>query len=408
MSIVFKRHPLVAAHAETTAGFKLSILSAITAAALIAASAQAATTEEKVEILTQEVEQLKQELGRRKAPGKPALHGQAGHAQLHGEAGETAVGGYGELHYNALDSKDEIDLHRAILFLGHRFDERISFFSELEVEHAQAGEGKNGGEVSMEQAYLEFALTDNHAARAGLLLVPAGILNEVHEPPTFYGVERNPVETNIIPTTWREPGAALAGRIGQSLGYDLMLSSGLKVATTGASAYNLRSGRQSGRQADANNAAVTARLKWTGAPGVELAAVVQRQDDVAQGTVADGVAGAATLWETHAALARGPFGLRALYAQWDLDGTGPKALGRDEQKGWYVEPSFKITPKFGVFARYNEWDNEAGDGTDSKKKQEDFGFNYWPHENVVMKVDFQRQSGAVNDDGFNLGVGYMF
>ncbi len=394
------------AHAATTARFKLSMLVAVTAATLIGAPANAATTEEKLEILTQEVEQLKKELA--KTPEIPAGDmAWPGHG-YHGQTGQTTVGGYGELHYNALDSKDEIDLHRAILFLGHRFNERISFFSELEVEHAQAGEGKNGGEVSMEQAYLEFALTDNHAARAGLLLVPAGILNEVHEPPTFYGVERNPVETNIIPTTWREPGAALAGRIGPGFGYDLMLSSGLKVATSGSSAYNLRSGRQGGRQADANNAAVTARLKWTGAPGVELAAVVQRQDDIAQGTVANGVSGAATLWETHAALARGPFGLRALYAQWDLDGTGPKALGRDEQKGWYVEPSFKVTPKFGVFARFNEWDNQAGDATDSKKKQKDFGFNYWPHENVVVKFDIQRQSATANDDGFNLGVGYMF
>src|SRR3972149_3976884 len=119
-------------------------------------------------------------------------------------------------------------------------------------------------------------------------------------------------------------------------------------------------------------------------------------------------AGAATLWEAHAALMRGPFGLRALYANWDLDGTGPKALGRDEQKGWYIEPSVKLTPKFGVFARYNTWDNEAGDATDSKKIQKDFGFNYWPHENVVVKFDIQRQSGTANDDGFNLGVGYMF
>lgn len=402
-----KKPATTTARAEAAARFKLSMVVAVTAATLIGAQAQAApTTEEKLEILTQEVEQLKKELA--KTPERPA-GGMTPHGHgWHGQTGQTSVGGYGELHYNSLDSKDEIDLHRAILFLGHRFDERISFFSELEVEHSQAGEGKNGGEVSMEQAYLEFALTDNHAARAGLLLVPAGILNEVHEPPTFYGVERNPVETNIIPTTWREPGAALAGRIGQGFGYDLMLSSGLKVATTGASAYNLRSGRQNGRQADANNAAVTARIKWTGAPGVELAAVVQRQDDVAQGTVADGVAGAATLWEAHAAFTRGPFGLRALYANWDLDGTGPKALGRDEQKGWYVEPSFKLTPKFGVFARFNEWDNEAGDATDSKKKQKDFGFNYWPHEQVVLKFDIQRQSATANDDGFNLGVGYMF
>ena len=392
-----------AAHAETTAKFKLSTLAAVAVAALIAAPAQAAPTlEQKVEQLTGEVDKLKQEVANQKSSPADMGHG-------HGtDAGKTTIGGYGELHYNALDSKDEIDFHRFVLFFGHRFSDRINFYSELEVEHTQAGEGKSGGEVAIEQAFLNFDLTDSLAAKAGVILVPAGILNETHEPPTFYGVERNPVETNVIPTTWRETGAGLSGRFGQGFGYDLLLSSGLKMLTTGSSAYSIRSGRQSGRQADANNAAVTARLKWSGAPGVELAATAQRQSDITQGTVADGVAGAATLWEAHVVLARGPFGLRALYANWDLNGAGPKALGRDEQKGWYVEPSFKLTPKFGVFARLNEWDNDAGDATDSKKKQKDFGFNYWPHENVVVKFDIQRQSGAVNDDGFNLGVGYMF
>lgn len=391
------------AHAETTAKFKLSTLAAVAIAALIGAPAQAAPTlEQKVEQLTGEVDKLKQEVANQKSSPANTGHG-------HGtDAGKTMIGGYGELHYNALDSKDEIDFHRFVLFFGHRFSDRINLYSELEVEHTQAGEGKNGGEVAMEQAFLNFDLTDSLSAKAGVILVPAGILNETHEPPTFYGVERNPVETNIIPTTWRETGAGLSGSFGQGFGYDLLLSSGLKTPTTGSSAYSIRSGRQSGRQADANNAAVTARLKWTGAPGTEIAATVQRQADVTQGTVANSVAGEATLWEAHAALTRGPFGLRALYATWNLDGTGPKALGRDEQTGWYVEPSFKLIPKFGVFARYNVWDNEAGNSTDSEKKQTDIGFNYWPHENVVVKFDIQRQSGTANDNGFNLGIGYMF
>lgn len=383
------------ARAEAPAKFKL--LTAAIATALICTPAIAAPTlEEKVDLLTQEVDRLKQEVAARSTP--------AGTSQ-------TNVGGYGELHYNSLDSKDEIDFHRFVLFFGHRFDERTRFFSELELEHSlveDTGDGSGPGEVELEQAYIDFDLSDAHTARAGLFLIPVGILNETHEPPTFYGVERNPVESNIVPTTWWEGGFGLHGQLGGGLGYDLALTSGLKVPTSGSGAYKVRDGRQKVAKADANNGAVTARLKWTGAPGVELATTAYYQSDIAQGTGAEGVAGAATLLEGHAVLARGPFALRALYAQWDLDGAGPLAVGRDEQKGWYVEPSFKITPKFGVFARYNEWDNEAGNAADSKKKQEDLGFNYWPHENVVMKVDFQRQSGAVNDDGFNLGVGYMF
>jgi len=274
------------------------------------------------------------------------------------------------------------------------------------VKDTSAGDGP--GEIELEQAYIDFDLTANHTARGGLFLIPVGILNEVHEPTTFYGVERNPIESDIIPTTWWEGGAALHGRLGTDFGYDLALHSGLKVPTTGAGAYRIRNGRQKVAKSDANNGAVTARLKWSGIPGVSAAATVQRQSDIAQGAAADGVAGEATLWEAHATFARGPFGLRVLYASWDLDGSGPKALGRDKQEGWYVEPSYKLTPSIGVFARFNRWDNEAGDSADSEKKQRDIGLNYWPHEDVVVKLDYQNQSGAANDDGVNLGIGYMF
>lgn len=372
------------------------------AALLWVLAAQAApTTEEKIEILSEEVERLKQEVVR----GQEGAGKKADAVEAHGQTGRTTVGGYGELHYNNLDSKKEIDLHRFVLFLGHRFNDRISFFSELEVEHAQAGEGKNGGEVSIEQAFLNFGLTDNLSINAGVLLVPVGIMNEVHEPPTFYGVERNPVETNIIPTTWREAGVGVSGKIVPGLGYDLMATSGLKVDST----YSIRSGRQSARAAVANDLAYTARLKWTRIPGVELAMAYQHQSDITQslGGLQPVSAGLA---EGHVVVGKGPFGLKALYAQWDLDGAAPAATGKDRQYGWYIEPSFKITPRIGVFARYNEWDNQAGNANTAltKKTQTDVGINYWPHENVVVKFDVMDQGEAANDKGFNLGVGYMF
>ena len=370
-------------------------------------AAQAApTTEEKIEILSEEVERLKQEMARGRGDTDVKSDASAPHGHgWHGQTGRTTVGGYGELHYNNLDSKKEIDLHRFVLFLGHRFNDRISFFSELEVEHTQAGEGKNGGEVSIEQAYLNFGLADNLSINAGVLLVPVGIMNEVHEPPTFYGVERNPVETNIIPTTWREAGVGVSGKIVPGLGYDLMATSGLKVDNT----YSIRGGRQSARQALANDLAYTTRLKWTRIPGVELAMAYQHQTDITQSTgglqpVSAGLA------EGHVVVGKGPFAIKALYAQWDLDGTAPAVTGKDRQYGWYVEPSYKITPRIGVFARYNEWDNQAGNANTAltKKTQTDVGINYWPHENVVVKFDVMDQGEAAKDKGFNLGVGYMF
>jgi hypothetical protein len=326
-------------------------------------------------------------------------------------AEKTKLGGYGELHYNTLNgkggatSKDEVDLHRFVLFFGHEFNSRTRFFSELEVEHSIAGEGKKG-EIELEQAYVEFDLNANHRAKAGLFLIPVGIINETHEPPTFYGVERNPVEKDIIPATWWAGGAALSGQLGGGFGYDVAIHEGL--ATTAAKGYKPRDGRQKTSEASAKKLAATARLKWTAIPGVEFGGAVQHQSDITQGL--DATAGSANLYELHGIVNKGSFGLKALYAQWDLDGSGPKAIGADKQKGWYVEPSFKLSEEWGLFARYNLWDNKAGDAAGSKKKQVDFGVNYWPHPDVVLKADYQRQDNddGKNQDGFNLGVGYQF
>lgn len=329
----------------------------------------------------------------------------------------TSLGGYGEMHYNALkdDADDEVDFHRFVLFVNHDFNERIRLFSELELEHSISGEGQVG-EIELEQAFIEFDLNEEQTqhAKVGQSLIPVGIMNEKHEPATFYGVERNPVENNIVPSTWWEGGVVFNGQLpAEGFSYDVGFHSGLNVPTTGGSAFKIRNGRQKVGKADADKGAMTGRLKWTGYPGVELGTTVQYQQDVTQDEISEAVP--ATLWEAHADIERDGFGLRALYAQWDLDGAAPEAFGREEQFGWYVEPSYKFETSLGevgFFARYNEYDNEAGsDGADTKKKQTDVGMNYWPHKDVVLKADFQFNDnpGATPDDEIlNLGVGFQF
>ena len=173
--------------------------------------------------------------------------------------------------------------------------------------------------------------------------------------------------------------------------------------------YAVRNGRQKTSEAQANDLAATARLKWLAMPGVELAATYQRQSDITQSN--DATAGAADLFEAHAVIERGMFGLRALYAHWALDGAGPESLGADEQYGFYVEPSVRLNETVGLFARYSLWDNQAGrTSIDSEKRQWDVGINWWLHENVVVKADYQIQDNENGKDqnGMNLGVGYMF
>ena len=323
----------------------------------------------------------------------------------------TTIGGYGELHYNNLNGEggasdtDKIDFHRFVLFFGHEFSKTVRFWSELEVEHSIAGEGQTG-EIELEQAYIEVDINKEHKSRIGMFLIPVGIINETHEPPVFYGVERNPVEKNIVPATWWAGGVSVLGELAPGWSYDIAIHEGL--STTLSDSYKPRSGRQKTGNASAKDLAYTGRVKWTGVAGLEVAATYHHQSDITQST--DATAGAANLIELHSIYNQGAFTIKALYAQWELDGTGPKSIGADEQNGWYVEPSFRINEKFGVFARYNKYDNKAGDSTGSEKQQTDVGVNWWIDPSVVIKADIQRQDndGGSNQNGINLGMGYMF
>ena len=325
---------------------------------------------------------------------------------------KNSIGGYGELHVNLLENQltgeesNVMDFHRFVLFYGHRFSDRLRFNSELEIEHAVSG-GDEPGEVELEQAYIEYDWAANHSLRAGLFLVPVGMLNETHEPPTFYGVERNPIESQIIPTTWWEGGLAFHGGLADGLLYDFAVHSGLYTDLD--SNYAVRAGRQKVAKAKFDAPAWTGRVRWLGVPGLELAASVQYQQDITQET--DPTAGGAWLYSGHVAWRHGGFGLRALYAQWSLDGEGPAAIGADRQDGWFVEPSWRFNEQWGVFARYSQWDNLAGSPVDTAYAQTDVGVNYWLHPNVVFKLDYQDQDapeGRSEMDGFNLGVGYQF
>ena len=355
------------------------------AASPVFAADQAPTTEELYEIIQAQQEQIDNLVGKRQNVSE----------------GSTSIGGYGELHYNNYDSGSQFDFHRFVLFFNHEFNDDIRFFSELELEHSLAGEGKPG-EIELEQAYAEFDLSDKVAAKAGLFLMPVGILNETHEPNTFYGVERNPIEKNLIPSTWWEGGIGATGNFGASgISWDLNVHSGLEVGAD----FNIRSGRQKVAKANGEEIAYSGRLKYTGIAGLEVAASFFHQGDITQDLVPN--AGAGTLLETHVRWNNGPLTLTALYADWTLDGSAAESLNKEKQWGGYGEASWRFNEAFGVFARHNIWNN--GGFGDTQQTQTNIGVNYWPHKNVVLKFDLQqRDENNEANEGFNLGFGYQF
>jgi hypothetical protein len=333
----------------------------------------------------------------------------------------TTIGGYGELHFNHVNAEDpskdftEADFHRFVLFFGHEFSDRMRLVTEFELEHAlvkDTEDGSNGGEIELEQAYIEWDLNDNHWTRGGVFLVPVGILNETHEPTTFYGVERNDVENIIIPSTWWEAGIAGGGRYANGLSWDAAVHTGLEMPTDGSSAFRVRSGRQKVSNANADCLAYSLRLRYTGLPGLELAGSFHHQSDPSQ-VSGDGL-DSGNLISLHGIWQQGPFSLRALWARWDFDGDGAALLDADEQTGWYVEPSVRLqlgNHDWGFYARYED---VRGARNRDRFDQWELGFNYWASPRVVLKFDYRdREHDLESEAGrdfqaIDLGLGYHF
>jgi hypothetical protein len=326
-------------------------------------------------------------------------------------ANKSHWGGYGELHYNNLEGQGpgvsdtkQIDFHRFVLYFGHEFRDDLRFFSEFELEHSLSGNG-HPGEVELEQGYIQYDYNETTQITGGLFLMPIGIMNETHEPDTFYGVERNTVEKNIIPATWWEAGVMLTKELKPGLTVDVALTSGLEAT---ADKYKPRDGRQKVANASARSLASIGRVKYTAIPGLELAASLFMQTDYCQGVVVG--CGSATAFETHAVYKKDKFQLRALYAAWNIDGDDVKAKGADKQNGFYLEPSYRFNDKWGAFARYETYDNKDGNSTDTEVEARSIGFNYWIDPTVVAKFDYvdQSKADAGDKDGINIGLGYSF
>ena len=177
-----------------------------------------------------------------------------------------------DFHYNKVSHQDaELDFHRFVLLVTHRFSDRIRFVGELELEHAFVEGLEDAGEIELEQAYVDFLLSRSFNVRAGMLLMPVGIINERHEPPVFYGVERPLVDTVIVPTTWFEVGAGIHGELGRGWRYRAYVTAPLNAAEFSAE-EGVRDGRQKGNRTNIRSAAATGRIEFVGVRGLTAGA----------------------------------------------------------------------------------------------------------------------------------------
>jgi hypothetical protein len=340
------------------------------------------------------------------------------------------ISGYMELHYNRPQDADPIvDFHRFVLLFSHSFSPRIRFVGELELEHALVEGLEEAGELELEQAYVDFLLRREFNVRAGMMLVPVGLINERHEPPVFSGVERPLVDTVVIPSTWFEPGAGVHGELADGLRYRAFVMAPLDAVGFTAE-EGFRDGRQKGAEAVVRNAAVTGRLEYHGWRGLHTGVSFWHADTNAS---LPRLSLPTTVFEADLRHRWNRFEQRAQYAQTWLDnadqlnqaqtavvGVDPNVAS--QMRGFYLESTATLIATAGRevrgFLRYENVDTQfrMPDGylplPEFDRTAWVIGASYYPDPDVVVKLDYviqRNRSDALRaPNSFNLGLGWWF
>jgi len=402
----------------------------------------------RVDVLTDEVSTLRTQVA---VPEEPELKGAYGFgpaaSKVYGVQRGLSIGGYGEANYiNFIGDEEDDDLDRAdalrtVLYLGYKFTDRIVFNSEIEFEHGTTSNVNNGagsGSVAVEFAALDFLWRPEMNFRAGHLLVPMGFVNEIHEPPFFYGVQRPETEVRILPSTWHENGVGVFGNLGETVEYRLYTLAGFNAQNF--SDAGIRGGRQQGNRSLSEDLAFVTRVDWSPdlVPGFLLGGAVYLGDSGQDVELAGGDVPDARLWifEGHAQYQSGAFHARGLFAfsslsdarelnevlAVDPDFEGPVA---DEMLGGYVEAAYDVYPSlFGDEARqlepfvrveYVDTQYDVPSGFDANRDRAYWvhtgGVNFYPHPQVVLKAEYRNintRGQGERADELGLGMGFAF
>ncbi len=402
-----------------------------------AKTTEVAALDHKTNVLAEEVEKIRTEMFIPEDIEYKSAYGLGPAASKVYQVGKgLSIGGYGEANYQAIvgdetGKNDNADLERLVLYAGYKFTDNILFNSEIEFEHATTGEGaEEKGEVSVEFAALDFFIDPMANVRAGMVLMPMGFINQIHEPPFFFGNNRPEVERRIIPSTWREIGVGLFGEVLPGLTYTTYVVNGLDAK--GFSSSGIRSGRQGGSQAKAEDLAFVGRVDYapTQLPGVSFGGSAylgnSGQNKIYAGQQVDAFT---QLYEGHVQVKYRGLEFRALGSWGHIDDAAVLSADKgsvvgEENYGWYTEVGYDVMPMLfpesaqylAPFFRYERLDTVAsaptGFADDLSQDKEIFqvGLNYKPIPNVVIKADYRNWDSAAGDlpDDFNLGLGFIF
>jgi hypothetical protein len=355
---------------------------------------------------------------------------------------KLTIGGYAQIDYNqpfggGTRYNGKLDVHRLVLLFGYKFSERVQFVSEIELEHVE--------EVYVEQAFVNYFVNEYLNVRAGLMLIPMGIINEYHEPPTYNGVERPNLDYYVVPTTWREIGLGITGVARDAnIKYQAYIFNGfLSYDGEGRlnGKYGLRKGRQKGISSVFGTPNYVAKVEYYGIRG--LNAGISGYFGKSQSTLTNGVeknntemmstadssiitismAGLDVRYNVKGLSLRGQFNYGSFVNTKEYNEFTGSDMG-ESMVGFYAEAAFDIfslidglRSNLTPFVRYENYDTQhtvSGDlNKDPLYHREEIvtGIGWKPAQGVAFKADIQfirPKSESTFSKTFNMGVGVWF
>lgn len=343
---------------------------------------------------------------------------------------KLTIGGYAQIDYNEPDGSTpgKLDVHRLVLLFGYKFTDKVSFLTEIEFEHVK--------EVYVEQAFINYNVNTGFNIKGGLMLVPMGIINEFHEPPVFYGVERPGLDHDIVPTTWRELGLGVSGNFNDiGLGYQAYIFNGFASYVDGEGKLRgidgLRKGRQKGAESIINSPNLSVKFDYFGILGLKLGLAgyfgnTQTDDpSLEASTVGVSMIGFDARYTYRALELKGQYIYTSLSGSAEYNELTGKDLG-SQMNGYYAEVAYdfmpligrKSTKQFVLFTRYEQYNTHAStEGSLEPNKNYDrntvtLGLDFKIAPGVALKTDYQWFDNANPDNllnnQFNAGIGLMF
>lgn len=394
-------------------------------------SASNADLERKIDILADEIAQLK--ASQQHVGSGETIYGLGQSAsKVYFLNSGLSIGGYGEITYtnqahenedgNTTDREPKSEALRSVIYLGYKYSEKWILNTEIEIEHAD--------EIYNEFMYVDYLASEALSYRFGLSLVPMGITNELHEPIYFNSVNRPEVEKYLIPTTWREIGIGVFGKKNK-LSYKAFLFNGPDAdAIASKTSDGIRKGRKKGGVgSNASTYAAVVRADYEINSANTFGASIYRGEASSSNSGNDYIDMEINIAELHGTFEKKAFGAKFLYVKIDFANASawndqaaaadyiPNSMG-----GFYVEFDYDIERAKGAvltpFVRYESYDltkdtdkDTFGDRVESRERTNSVvGVAYKPIDRLVFKADYSYKHRA-DDSGvneLNLGLGFVY